>query len=170
MEVQIVLISSLILIISVIVLIASKKYKNKEFISFRESLALAELPVITFYQGQTKINLILDTGANKSIINKKCIKNLKYEKTERVACITGISGGIEDNPIINMPFCYKDVEYNDFFQVTDISNTINTIKQTTGVTIHGILGNDFMQKYKYVLDFDKMVAYSKKRFYERNKN
>ena len=41
-------------------------------------------------------------------------------------------------------------------------NTVFTsIKNETGVTLHGLIGNSFMQKYKYVLDFDEMVAYSK---------
>ena len=32
--------------------------------SFQNSMDLAELPVITFHQGNEKINFILDTGSN----------------------------------------------------------------------------------------------------------
>ena len=42
-----------------------------------------------------------------------------------------------------------------------MSEAFKKIKDGNGATIHGLIGNSFMQKYKYVLDFDEMVAYSK---------
>jgi hypothetical protein len=35
------------------------------------------------------------------------------------------------------------------------------MKQDTGVTLHGIIGSKFFNKFKYVLDFDELIAYSK---------
>ena len=43
--------------------IAGVRKKSSE-ISFREAMDLAELPVITFYNGDKKINFLLDTGSN----------------------------------------------------------------------------------------------------------
>ena len=40
---------------------------------------------------------------------------------------------------------------------------VSTMKKEYGVTIHGLLGTGFFQKYKYVLDFNEMVAYSLKK-------
>ena len=45
--------------------IAGVRKKSSE-ISFREAMDLAELPVITFYNGDKKINFLLDTGSNIS--------------------------------------------------------------------------------------------------------
>ena len=42
--------------------------KRRLSMSFRESLDLTDLPIITFRQGKEKINLILDTGSSKSVI------------------------------------------------------------------------------------------------------
>ena len=42
-----------------------------------------------------------------------------------------------------------------------MKEAFGNIKKETGVTIHGILGSDFFTRYKYVLDFDKLIFYKK---------
>ena len=56
---------------------------------------------------------------------------------------------------------YNYITYNEKFQVVDMSYAFNSIKQSTGVNIHGILGNSFFEKYGYVIDFKELVAYGK---------
>ena len=53
----------------------------RDYMSFRESLDLADLPIVTFKQGDVKLNLILDTGANYSIIDKEVEKSITTEAT-----------------------------------------------------------------------------------------
>jgi hypothetical protein len=43
----------------------------------------------------------------------------------------------------------------------DISQTLIALKEEYGVTVHGLLGTGFFTKYKYILDFNEMIAYSK---------
>lgn len=135
--------------------------KDIDYMSFREAMALVELPIITFYQGKTKLNFILDTGANVSVIDKDYLENLNYNDTNRVSNISGVSGGIQSVAMKNISFTYKEKEYNDDFQVIDFTNIRNAVKETSGVVVHGIIGNAFMCKYKYVLNFKDFVAYSK---------
>lgn len=133
----------------------------RDYMSFRESLDLADLPIVTFKQGDVKLNLILDTGANYSIIDKEVEKSITTETTEEYSKVIGIEGTLTFTEFKTIRFTYKDKEYEDKFQIMDLSATIRMYKNKKGVTIHGLLGNGFMQKYKYVLDFKKMVAYSK---------
>ena len=56
---------------------------------------------------------------------------------------------------------YKGGQYEYDYLISDMKDAFTNIKQTTGVTLHGILGSKFFNTYKYVLDFDKMIAYSK---------
>lgn len=130
--------------------------------SFRESLALAELPVVTFYQGDTKLNFLLDTGANLGILDQNIMSKVEAEGTSRISQITGIGASVSKIPIKSVTFQYKNNSFTDDFQILDMSNTFSSIKKSTGVSVHGILGTHFMQKYKYVLDFKEMIAYSKK--------
>ena len=55
-----------------------------------------------------------------------------------------------------------DNDYTCEYVIADMSAPFNDIKRETGVTLHGIIGTKFFAKYNYVIDFEKLVAYSKK--------
>lgn len=57
---------------------------------------------------------------------------------------------------------YKENKYWDQFQILDLDESFNKIKQETGVSVHGILGTKFFQRYDSVLDFSEFKAYFKK--------
>ena len=159
-----------IIILGIVALIAyivnkvetSKKEINSRM-SFKESLDLIELPIVTFYQGDKKLNFMLDSGSNLSIIDINAVNNLKleYVKLNKVNSILGINGETRDAGFVNMKFYYKHINFDYDFQYLDLSNVVNSLKQD-GITIHGILGNQFFTKYKYILDFNDLIAYSKK--------
>ena len=152
----------LALVIALALIINHIEDRKKSFMSFRESLDLAELPIVTFYQGDKKLNFLLDTGANISTIEQKVVNTIKATFNEKISSTVGIGG--RTNPLMNVDiaFTYKGKDFTDTFQVADMSPVFGAIKESTGVTVHGLIGNSFMQKYKYILDFDEMVAYSKK--------
>ena len=159
-----------IIILGIVALIAyivnkvetSKKEINSRM-SFKESLDLIELPIVTFYQGDKKLNFMLDSGSNLSIIDINAVNNLKleYVKLNKVNSILGINGETRDAGFVNMKFYYKHLKFDYDFQYLDLSNVVNSLKQD-GITIHGILGNQFFVKYKYIHDFNDLIAYSKK--------
>lgn len=154
-----------IVIIALIILaylVYTEYFKQRDFMSFRESLDLVELPIVTFRQGDKKLNFILDTGANRSIINKDDEATIISEDTGLKSKVLGIEGSVNHASLKNIKFTYKNKEFEDTFQVLDISKTVNAYKTKKGVIIHGLIGNGFMQKYKYVLDFKEMIAYSKR--------
>lgn len=138
-------------------------YKGKRInkISFKESLDLTDLPVITLRQGEKKVNLLLDTGSTESIIIPSMLNNLEHEDIDKKGTIFGMEGNKIDTRYIKMDLMYNYITYSENFQVVDMSNAFNSIKQSTGVTIHGILGNSFFEKYSYVIDFQELVAYGK---------
>lgn len=137
----------------------SKKYKRA--ISFREALDLAGLPVITFTQGNNKFNFLFDTGATNSVINASVLNNIKHSIIEGAECeVYGIEGSIQKVNFVNIKF-ERDLEYEDAFQAVDMAAAFDQVKAETGVTIHGILGNTFFQKYKYVIDYADLIVYSK---------
>lgn len=136
--------------------------KINSYMSFRESMDLTELPVVTFYQGDKKINFLLDTGSNNSLINAYCGLDIEFNGTNVESEIYGINGEKIMAKCAKIKFSYKDFTFDYNFQVCDLSSTFEAIKKETGVNIHGILGNQFFKEYSYILDFDKLVAYSKK--------
>jgi hypothetical protein len=133
----------------------------KKVMSFKESLDLTELIIITAYQNNKKLNFLLDSGATDSAINIRELKNLKYEEMKEVNVFFGIDGEQSYSKMVNLQFTINDKSYDTIFQVVDMSQALDLIKQESGVTIHGILGNKFFKKYKYILDYNKLAVYKK---------
>lgn len=130
-------------------------------ISFRESMDLTDLPVVTFRQGRDRFNFLLDTGSSLSVINEKILDYIKHTVLDYKGSIYGMEGNAKETSFVTIPLWYRDKGYEEEFQVVDMSAPFDRVKKDSGVTIHGILGNSFFVKYKYVLDFKKLVAYSK---------
>lgn len=129
-------------------------------ISFRETMDLVDLPIITFQVGDRKLNFLLDTGADQCIIDSSIIGDIQHEPLEGAGSLYGVGGAVSEVSYVNIMLKYKGVEYSDRFQSMDLSPTFGMLKEEHGVNLHGVIGNSFFQKYKYVIDFDELVAYS----------
>ena len=110
--------------------------------SFRETLDLTELPIVTFRNNDKKFNFLLDTGATNSVINKSALADMVSNPTGKKDTIYGSDGNREE------------------VYAKDLDAAFGNLKVSHGVNLHGILGNSFFQRYRYVIDFDKLVAYS----------
>lgn len=139
-----------------------KPFKHNNKMSIREAVMLTGLPIITFTCQNKKLNFLLDTGSNNSHISTRVANKLNIQK-EASICTTGFG-----NRTIKVYGGNVDLEYKDnIFNITlFISNNLDSgfdnIKQETGVTIHGVLGTDFLEKYKYIINFNTMDIYNKK--------
>ena len=135
--------------------------RNNSKISFKEAMDLVELPVVTFYNGDTKLNFLLDTGSNVSYINSSIIPLLVHEKTDKEMNTIGIEGNKVSNQFCKMSVTYKNQVFEEEFSIADLDEAFSIVKQESGVQIHGILGSKFFERYKYVLDFKELIAYIK---------
>ena len=138
-----------------------RRQKKKEIMSFREAMDLVELPIVTFYNKDTKVNFLLDTGSDLSYINKSILPSLEYKEVNESKNIISVGGNTQSLGCCNMTFTYKNQEFIDKFYISDLDEAFGVIKAETGVQIHGILGSKFFSKYKYILDFESLIAYSK---------
>lgn len=136
--------------------------RNNRKMSFREAMDLAEMPVVTFYQGDKKFNFLLDTGSNYSHISKEAAKEIQGEIMKAQAKVSGIGEGTTSG-VCRTTLSYKGANYDIDLSITDhLTDAFAAIKTETGVQVHGLIGNQFFQKHKYVLDFEELVAYTKK--------
>jgi hypothetical protein len=138
------------------------KQKKRENISFREAMDLVELPIITFYNKDKKLNFLLDTGSDLSYINKSILPSLEYIEINESRNIISVGGNSQSLGCCNMTVTYKSQKFIDRFYISDLDEAFGAIKAETGVQIHGILGSKFFVKYKYVLDFKDLIAYIRK--------
>ena len=136
-----------------------KKLMHKN-ISFIESLNLTGLPIVSFESNNNIFNFVLDTGSNISIIDQEALKSAEYEETKEEGHFYGIGALETGGTIVNLFLSYKDRTYSIYCHSADMSPTFNEMKNQYGVNLHGILGSDFFREYKYILDFNELVAYS----------
>ena len=148
------------LILGVAITIVKKYNRKNNKISFKETLALTDLPIVTFSNNNNKLHFVLDTGSNRSIINARELEICKYHKLDGTNKIHGMDGISREVVNVRMSLMYNDKEFEDVFQVTDMSGAFDSWTQETGITIHGILGNTFFTKYRYLIDFDELAAYT----------
>ena len=139
------------------------KRSNRKKISFKEALDLTELPVVTFISKGRKLNFLLDTGANNSILNSSVAESMKLQIEEFEGIETNTAGGnINLNSVVNLDIKYDDKRiYNEYFLLSNMDEAFNSFKAETGVMIHGILGSNFFTKNKYIIDFDSLALYVK---------
>lgn len=158
-------ITSVSIIIAGICYLGYKKFfrKNRK-ISFKEALDLTELPIITFHCANRKLNFLLDTGSNICHINKSLIDedSIVHEKLETSTNVFGIEGNKVSSDDVVLTLKLGDNTFRGVFSATDMAMAFEHVKKESGVTLHGILGTNFFNAYKYIIDFDKYVAYSKK--------
>ena len=139
------------------------KQSKRVNMSFKEAMDLVELPVVTFLNGDKKLNFLLDTGSNISQINSSILPLLDHKKIEaKDMDVTGIEGNKVNTKFCEMTITYKGQEFVGDFCIHNLDDAFAIVKEESGVQIHGILGSLFFQKYKYVFDFASLIAYSKK--------
>ena len=142
----------------------NKIYKSKEnHISFKEAINLTNLPIVTFINNGNRFNFILDSGASNSSVNKEILELLDYNNCNFSGNFYGVDGKRISTNYVSVGLQYKNITYFENFQIVDLSLPFSNFKNDFGVTLHGILGNSFFQRHKYILDFNELIAYSYKK-------
>lgn len=135
------------------------KMKDKTKISFKEGLDLTDLPIVTFKQGDKKLHFLLDTGSNISYINSAVIDEIDAEDSNYCSSTVGVGGNSIETKHYNIKIGYRDQEFVEEFGALDLNDSFACIEKESGIKLHGILGNKFFEKYKYILDFRELIAY-----------
>ena len=130
----------------------------------KETITKEGIPIVTLKNGEKEFNFILDTGSTISHIDstiKDSLSDVEEIKGDNLA-VTTANGSVEgNNSWIRVPLNYKKQNFIEDFIPLDLHDSFEDIKEETGIQLHGILGGTFLRKYRYVLDYDDLVAYTK---------
>ena len=144
-----------------------KKFLNKLFskpdiMSFKAGFDLTNMLIITFYQGEKKFNFLLDSGSTDCIIDGNILDKIDHKVKNTMSDLFGLEGQTKKVRNCEITLYFNNRGYTYDYLISDMSMAFGRIKEATGVNLHGIIGTKFFNKFKYVLDFDKLIAYSKK--------
>lgn len=140
------------------------RQKKQSIMSFKEALDLTDVPIVTFYEGDTKLNFLLDTGSSDSHISQTAANILQKTPTKiGFSCTTAMGKTSDEVHQVEAVLSYKGSDYpHTLIIMPTLDTAFEEVKKTSGVQLHGILGSDFFNKYNYVLDFKDMIAYVRK--------
>lgn len=130
-------------------------------VSFRQGFVSPNVPIATFYQGEKKLNFLLDSGSDKNVIDKGMLPYVTHETVEGESVSLGGVGGITQVETCKVTFSVDNEEYTEDFLVTDLSQAFGMIENDHSITLHGIIGSTFLRKNNVVLDFQNLAAYSR---------
>lgn len=127
------------------------------FIALNTQSGNTGLVTITLTAERKAFTFIIDTGSNVSHIDTAAASLLtKSKKTSlKDDSVIGISGALQSSGKIRQIFRTAIFTFDHEFLVTDLSELAQTIKDTGNIEIHGLLGTDFLSKYRCHLDFKK---------------
>lgn len=131
-------------------------------VSFKQGFVSPKIPIATFYQGDKKLNFLLDSGSDKNVVDQKTLDSIEHEIiSEGTTSLSGV-GGVTKVDTCRVKFKCDDEEYTEDFLVADLSEAFGMIENDHCITIHGIIGSTFLRQNNVVMDFQNLVAYSKK--------
>lgn len=127
-----------------------------------EGMGIPVIPV-NLFDTDNHILLLIDTGADKSIMDISVYEYFKDRVTEISSGkqVSTASNSIESAISVRFDFAYDDHRYSEMFLCMDCSNGFDKVKQETGHRIHGILGCDFLLRHQWVIDLEKCVILAK---------
>lgn len=135
------------------------KYEiDKKTIKFGRKFNKAGSPIVKFRSGSLDLNFLIDTGSDCSFIDAKILKDIECTKNDVVesGTIAGVGGNVDVDGYYDVVFSYKKLKYTHLFQAFDFKES----REYSGITINGILGNDFLSKYRYFIDFKNLLMFS----------
>lgn len=137
---------------------------KKAGFSLKETMTDVGIPIVTLKNGEKEFNFILDTGSDISHIDsnvKDSLSDTEEVEGDNPTVITA-NGSVEgNNNWIRVPLNYKKQSFVEDFMLLDLHDSFEVLREDTGIQLHGILGGTFLRKYRYVLDYVDLIAYTK---------
>lgn len=132
-------------------------------VSFKNTLKSTGIPIVTLKHHDKRLNFIIDTGATTSLINSSMLNNINDKtKIDGNDVVSGLDPNIEykaQKYII--PISLNKINFNVTFCSLDLDGTFGQLADECGIVVHGLLGSDFLECNKCILDYEKMILYHK---------
>jgi predicted aspartyl protease len=117
-------------------------------------------PLITAEIEGRSISLILDTGASRTVIDSSLTEHFSViENQNQETFAAGINAQKMQVEQVKIPTIkIGNIEFSNLLAFsTDLSPVSALYEQMVGLKIEGLLGCDFLEKHKAIIDFEKRV-------------
>lgn len=144
-----------------ILLLVSIFFLNSQFVLAQKSIKIIKLghqPIVAGKLNGKKAYFLVDTGSDATFLNSKDAKKFKFKSKKmlnRKYKLAGFDSDFNGDLLVA-----TDIEMNlggelmrGSYKLFDISNIAQSISQSGGIRINGIIGSDLMKRYNFVIDY-----------------
>lgn len=141
-----------------------RKYKFEEtndyheITSFKKVMSKTGMIYLTFTCQGKELNFILDTGSTISYIEESAVIDLNIKRKPCNEISIGLGGN-------NAMTEYANLILETPTTITSIDMPLSNFSRAFegfDVEIHGLLGNNFLEASKYIIDYEKMKIFKPK--------
>lgn len=134
--------------------------KSNSKLSFEKAFKRTGTPIITLKDKTGRqLNFLIDTGSNLSHLKSGVVDGIagaepvtivdrKGDEME-IKSITTANGEVMPEKYYMLTLFCGEMTFTEVFEVFDMGGALDG----WGMEIHGIIGNTFLDRYKYVIDF-----------------
>lgn len=141
------------ILIPIVALFINAVEEYNKGIPFDKSYKEVGIPVITLTNNGKQFNFLVDTGANYCIINESHLTEFEYKELKGEGTIFGMEGNVQKTNFVQASLYYEKDEFVANFQVLDISGALDRINKQYGITVHGVLGSEFLEENRSKINF-----------------
>ena len=155
-KMKILLVLTVLAAASALTLFLWRKYFTKPVFKF-QNFGLVDIPYITMDIQGNQMNMIVDTGCGCSILNNiKGNKDIEllYRESQKKTQITALTPETNTMSNIIVDFDVNKKTISHEFCVYD-NDDFGNFNAMYGISIHGLLGSDFLDKVNAKIDFKK---------------
>lgn len=160
MGVTILLLITLFLLFYSTPIIIGKFKTTKSSIDFTASFINSGIVIVPLKQGTKELNFMVDTGANYSYITESSLKDINFTECGETDTVVTASSISEEVRAVLLALNYKGTSVEHKFWILNMEESLNTIEESENIKIHGIIGNDFLSTYGYIIDFKNFKVYT----------
>ena len=140
------------ILICILLVIASNLNAQNDYI-----LKCYDRPIIEVTVNGKEVFMLIDTGSSLNVVDFSQLEDLEIKRRFKIGDVMCIAGGSVLWQIFQVPILVKNRQVTQFIS-SDLTVIRESILQSTGIKIAGILGTPAIKELKMVIDLSRGIV------------
>ena len=139
------------ILICILLVIASNLNAQNDYI-----LKCYDRPIIEVIVNDKEVFMLIDTGSSLNVVDFSQLEDLEIKRRFKIGDVMCIAGGSVLWQIFQVPILVKNRQVTQFIS-SDLTVIRESILQSTGIKIAGILGTPAIKELKMAIDLSRGI-------------
>ena len=142
------------LLVAGAVAVIIKFFSKRKTVLWFQNYGKVDIPYVVIDIQGIPFNMIVDTGCGVSIISSETLQMLDFKESQRKISLSAITDDAIKSGVVTVPIEISGKTMDEDFAIYPKTN-IGNFNVMYGITIHGILGNEFLDRRNAKIDYSK---------------